>query len=142
MAEVLLEGFSNLQSLASGLGRWHIFAGMKSLYLFVILFATTVSLSFAQTKATTIAIKASIYCDHCRKCESCGERLEKAVFCEKGIKRVDIDEQQKTVNVIFNPKKTSPERIRQAIAKVGFDADDVQADPQAYLKLDDCCKKQ
>ncbi|MBL7682913.1 MAG: heavy-metal-associated domain-containing protein [Flavipsychrobacter sp.] len=99
-------------------------------------------LTNAQSKVTTINIKASIYCDHCKQCGSCGSRLENAVYSLKGIKRVDVDEKSKTVNVVYNPKKTTPQQIRQAIAKVGFDADDVKADPTAYTKLDECCKKQ
>jgi len=30
--------------------------------------------------------------------------------------------------------------IRAAISKLGFDADNVKADPTAYEKLDGCCK--
>ncbi len=108
-------------------------------FLMVCGFSTT---AVAQSKVATIKIQASIYCDHCKQCESCGTRLEKAVFSEKGIKRVDIDETEKTLNVVYNPNKTSPEKIRQAIAKVGFDADEVKGDPKAYAALDDCCKKQ
>ena len=54
---------------------------------------------------------------------------------------MDIDEKTKTLSVVYNPQKTSPEKIREAIAKVGFDADDVKADTNAYEKLDPCCKK-
>lgn len=98
--------------------------------------------SFGQSKVATIAVKASIYCDHCNRCESCGKRLKEAVFTEKGIKRVDVDEKTKTVNVAYNPQKTNPDQIRVAISKVGFDADDVKGNPEAYKELDDCCQKQ
>jgi hypothetical protein len=43
--------------------------------------------------------------------------------------------------VTYNKGKTSPEKIRKAISKVGYDADNVTADPKAYSKLDACCKK-
>jgi hypothetical protein len=43
--------------------------------------------------------------------------------------------------VTYKKSKTSPEKIRKAISKVGYDADDVTADPKAYSKLDACCKK-
>lgn len=96
----------------------------------------------AESKTAKISVKASIYCDHCKQCSSCGKRLYDAVYTEKGIRKVSIDPEQKTVEVSYNSGKTSPEAIRKAIAKVGFDADDVKADPTAYEKLDDCCKKQ
>ncbi len=94
----------------------------------------------AQSKIATVNIKTSIYCDHCKKCESCGKRLEEAVFKQKGIKRVDIDEKTKIVSIVYNTSKTNPDKIRQAIAAVGFNADDVKGDPKAYTTWDDCCK--
>ena len=110
--------------------------------LIVLTLLTGTNVVYGQSKVATINVKASIYCDHCKQCESCGSRLEKAVFNEKGIKRVDLDEASKTLTIVYNPSKTSPDKIRQAISKVGFDADDVKADPKAYEKLDECCKKQ
>ena len=71
-----------------------------------------------------------------------GSRLEEAIYDEKGVKRVEIDEEKKTVTVYYNTNKTTPEKIKQAIAAVGFDADDVKADPDAYASLDECCKRQ
>ena len=114
---------------------------MKKFLFLIALFVGGIQIAKADSKVATINIKASIYCDHCKKCESCGKRLENAVFSEKGIKRVDISQDTKMITVIYNPAKTSPDNIRQAIAKVGFDADDVKGDPKAYDKLDDCCKK-
>jgi hypothetical protein len=46
-----------------------------------------------------------------------------------------------TITVTYNPKKTSSEEIRKSISLYGFDADSVKADPVAYNKLDECCKK-
>jgi copper chaperone CopZ len=114
---------------------------MKYIALPALLLLLCSSIMHAQNKIETIAIKASIYCDHCKKCESCGERIEKTIFSIKGIKRVDIDEASKTVKVAYNTQKTDASRIREAIASAGFDADDIKADPVAYQKLDDCCKK-
>ncbi|HEY1032099.1 MAG TPA: heavy metal-associated domain-containing protein [Flavipsychrobacter sp.] len=95
----------------------------------------------AQSKVETINVKTSIYCDHCKKCESCGKRLEEAVYKEKGVKRVDIDEKTKVVTISYNTTKTNPEQLRQAIASVGFDADNVKGDEKAYMSWDNCCKK-
>ena len=96
----------------------------------------------AQSKVVKIKVKASIYCDHCKQCESCGKRLYNAIQEQKGIRKVSIDPEQKTVEVTYNSEKVTADAIRQAIAHVGFDADDVKADPKAYELLDDCCKKQ
>jgi copper chaperone CopZ len=110
--------------------------------LIILTLIFTSTQGFGQSKVATINVRASIYCDHCKQCESCGARLEQAVYSEKGIKRVDLDEKQKTLNIIYNPNKTSPDKIRKAISKAGFDADNVKADPKAYARLDECCRKQ
>ena len=39
-----------------------------------------------------------------------------------------------------NTDKTSPEEIKEAISKLGYDADEVKADSAAYNKLPSCCK--
>ncbi len=113
---------------------------MKHIILFLLLTVATISAK-AQSKVLTVNIKSSIYCDHCQECPSCGKRLENAVYGLKGIKRLDIDEKEKTLVVVYNSEKTNPEEIRKAITKVGFDADDMKANPEAYASLDDCCKK-
>ena len=50
------------------------------------------------------------------QCDMCKERIEEALAFEKGVKK-------------------------SVISKVGYDADNVMADPKAYAKLDACCKK-
>jgi len=95
----------------------------------------------AGSKITRIKVKASIYCDHCQKCESCGKRLETAVYGVKGVKRMDIDPGSKTVEVIYNADKATPDQIREAIAAAGFDADGLKGNAKVYEQWDDCCKR-
>lgn len=89
----------------------------------------------------TVLVKTSINCDHCKQCATCAERLEKAVYEVKGVKRVDIDEKENTLKIVFNNQKTNLDAIRTAINKAGYDADDTRADADGYAGLDDCCKK-
>jgi copper chaperone CopZ len=86
-------------------------------------------------KIAEIKIKTSAICDMCK------ETLEKNLAFEKGIKKSDLDVESKIITVTYNPEKISPEEIRKAIAKIGYDADDVPANKKAYDKLDGCCKK-
>jgi copper chaperone CopZ len=89
----------------------------------------------AQEKTAEVKIKTSATCDMCK------ETIEKYVAFEKGVKKITVDVNTKIATVVYNPQKTSPEKIRIAISKAGYDADDVPADKKAYDKLDDCCKK-
>ena len=115
---------------------------MKTLFITLLCFVFSQSPVVAGQHIEEIYIKVVIHCDHCKKCESCGPRLKDAVFSLKGIKRVDIHEARQMVKVAYNPRKTTPAAIRQAIAHAGYSADDVPADPAAYKLLDACCKKE
>jgi copper chaperone CopZ len=58
----------------------------------------------------------------------------------KGVKEHKYDEKSYKIAVAYDPKKTSPDEIRAAIAKMGFDADKVKANEQARAKLPAECK--
>ena len=89
----------------------------------------------AQETTATIKIKTSATCDMCK------ETIEKFVAFEKGVKKITVDVDSKMATVIYNPKKTTPEKIRLAISNSGYDADDVPANKKAFDKFDACCKK-
>ena len=110
---------------------------MKNLVtLIIITIVFTINVNAQKNKKTeTLTIKTSTQCGMCK------ERVEKAMVFEKGIvsSELDIDKQQFTI--VYKPSKTTPEKIRQAISKTGYDADNIKAEGKAYSKLPDCCKK-
>jgi len=110
-----------------------------ALILGFINFAATSSLSAKGSEK--IVIKTTIYCDHCNECESCGQFLRKELKFIKGVKFATLDVKAMTFTIEYNTSKTNPAEIRNAISKLGYDADDIKAEPTAYQKLDGCCKK-
>lgn len=103
--------------------------------LFIALLAFTFSAKAQSAKKAELKVKTSAVCEMCKT------TIEKELAFAKGVKRSTVDVPSKIVTVTYNPKKTTPEKIRQAIAKAGYDADDVPADPKAYENLNSCCKK-
>ncbi len=100
------------------------------------------SQAYGQTdKYDTLTVKTIIYCDHCTECSSCQPHIEKYMSFEKGVKSCKVDVLNQTITVIYDPEKGSPQTMREAISKTGFDADEVKANAKAYAKLDECCKK-
>ncbi|HLP55779.1 MAG TPA: cation transporter [Fluviicola sp.] len=93
----------------------------------------------AQSKQTVV-IKTPNTCNHCKICETCGGKLEKDLYFVRGIKLVTYNEADQTTTVVYKTKLITPEKIRQEIAKLGFDADSVPADPKGYEQRDGCCK--
>ena len=117
---------------------------MKALFKFVVIVSAVIALPSsvsAQKSVYKAVLKTSITCDHCKQCETCGGLLEKTLIKEKGVQMITLDEKASTITVIYNSNKTDIAKIKQSISKMGYDADDVKADPAGYEKLDGCCKE-
>lgn len=112
-------------------------------YLVQTLIAITLSTGWAtaQSRIQTNTIQSEIACDHCVKCETCGQSLQKSLFKIKGVKSFEVIQDRQQFVVTYDSRKTDIETIRQQIGRSGFRADNVKADPAAYEKLDGCCKK-
>ncbi len=93
------------------------------------------------TKTQEIIVKTAIFCNHCDHCESCKPQIETALFQLSGVKQAKLNIAEQTVRVVYNPKKTSPEAIKQTILNSGYAADGTLPPAEAYAKLDGCCKR-
>jgi len=105
------------------------------IYMAVLLFLIS-GTAFAQksTKNEIIKIKTSAQCGMCK------DRIETALAYEKGIVKSDLNVDTKILTVTFKPLKITPDKIRELVSKIGYDADQVPADKVAYAKLPACCK--
>ena len=74
------------------------------------------------------------------ECGSCKERLEGKLNYTAGIKFAELDVPSKVLTVKFSEKKISLDEIRKIISALGYDADEVKANPEALNKLPACCK--
>ena len=89
-----------------------------------------------QTKSKeTIVIKTST------QCEMCKERVEKGMAYTKGVVLSNLNVEKAALTVVYKSHKTTPEKIRQAISEMGYDADGIKANPKAYRQLPHCCQK-
>jgi mercuric ion binding protein len=109
---------------------------IKRVFLLMGLLVLTSMSSFSMgDKNVEIKIKTSAVCGMCK------DRIEQGLAFEKGIKDVSLDVETKIATIKYNPTKITPDQIRKAISKLGYDADEVVADKTAYDKLPKCCKK-
>ena len=74
------------------------------------------------------------------QCNDCKERIEGKLNYTKGIKFAELDEQTKIVTVKYDPSKIDLMTIKQTIAKIGYDADEVKAAQEDVEKLPKCCQ--
>lgn len=92
----------------------------------------------AKTKGAAteqVQLKTSAVCDMCKT------RLEKAMAYEKGVQAAVLDVPTQMLTVSYRPDKTTPDALRTAVQKTGYDADSQPAEARAYDRLPDCCKK-
>ena len=107
---------------------------MKKLNLTMLLALLLTGFVYAQKGTAEMTIKTSVVCGMCK------DKIEKELVFEKGVKEVKVDMEKKTVWVKYRSDKSSPEKVKAALTKIGYRADEIAADPKAFEKLPACCK--
>lgn len=108
------------------------------LFLLVVIFHLFGYETVAQdidSKTETVEIKTSAICGMCK------DRLEKNIAFEKGVKSVTLNEETKVLTIEFKKGKNSKDKLKKAITKLGYDADELPADQKAHDRLPACCQK-
>lgn len=111
---------------------------MKKLLLLMVAVLGITALGMAQQKkgSQTVTIQTPTV-----QCQMCKDRIEKYLMREEGVQKVTVDYKNKRTKVTFLNERQNIESVKTAIANIGYDADDVKAEPEAYKKLPKCCQK-
>jgi periplasmic mercuric ion binding protein len=108
----------------------------KSLMLLFLVFILSLTASAQQKKPITVKIQTpGALCDECKR------RIEEYMKYEEGVTKVVVYPHSKYTQVTYLADRTNVENIKTAIANIGYDADDVKANEEAYKKLPKTCKK-
>ncbi len=103
---------------------------MKGITLLTLLFA---GLSvFSQGKAT-VEFKV----EGC--CGMCADRIEEALDVS-GVRAAEWSREEKSVFVVYKPKKISVQAIEHLVADAGHDTEHFKADDEIYAGLAGCCQ--
>lgn len=73
-------------------------------------------------------------------CENCKNRIEKTLSFEKGVTDLNVDLPAKTVTIEYKADKTSPDKLKSAIQKLGYTVTPFKG-KKAEAKEGACCKK-
>ena len=114
---------------------------IKLVFILVVLSTITLIAKSQETQTKTTKKTEKVEIQTSAQCSMCKDRLEKDLAFEKGVKSVSLDLETKIISIEYQTDKTDPDKLKEAISKIGYDADDVTADIKAYDKLPDCCKK-
>ena len=112
------------------------FKYLISAVILVGILSSWVSAPVKPKKAEAVTIQASAVC------ESCKNRIEKALKSADGIITASLNLDDKKIKVKYDPDKTTPDQIRTLIANTGYDADGVKKNPDAFTALPKCCQKE
>lgn len=89
-------------------------------------------ISFGQVQEVKIKTSA--------ECGSCKDRIEEKLNYTKGIQFAELDVLSKELTVKFNSKKISLVQIKKELSELGYDADEVKANPKSVKELPACCQ--
>lgn len=102
--------------------------------VFAIMFVQVVNAQEKKAKYETVVILTSA------ECGDCEERIANAMNYTKGVKYAELDIESKKLTVKFQPAKISLETIKLKLVELGYDADELKANPEAQQKLPSCCQ--
>jgi copper chaperone CopZ len=75
-------------------------------------------------------------------CDMCVNTIQTELIYEKGVKSVVVDLDSNLVRVRMDPKRTNADKVRKALAGLGYAADDLAPDAKARAALPACCQKE
>ncbi len=90
--------------------------------------------SMVKPKPVQVVIKTSAECNDCKV------RIEEKLNYTKGIVFSDLDFKKQELTVKFRSDKITLEQIKKLVSELGYDADEVKANPEAQKKLPTCCQ--
>ena len=108
-------------------------AGRAALFIVALSLALPACRPKEAVETTTIRASSMV-------CGKCAKTIEKAVYAVEGVKEVEVDVDKKTVLVSYVPARTNVETLEMAISDAGYDANNRKRNPDAYEKLEACCK--
>ena len=112
---------------------------MKKLILLALVSLITLGVSAQQSKTAskgeqTVTIQTN------GVCQKCADKFKENVPYFKGVKSYNYDMKTAKLTINYDAKRTNPDQLRQQISKLGYNADNVKADPAARAKLPACCR--
>ena len=107
---------------------------MKNIIFIALLFISCTTLGQKKQNIDTVYIKTSALCGDCK------DRIETALNFQKGVKYAELNLETKIATCVYKPSKVSLNELRLSLVRVGYDADDMKADPEAVKLLPKCCQ--
>ena len=116
----------------------------NKLFIVIALLVGLTSINAQERKANAKAGQSEVvYFIPNMHCERCQAKIEKAITLEKGVKDLVFDLKAQKLTIVYQKQETTPENLRQALAKMGYEAksDATTAQPQNSTRENrSCCR--
>ncbi|EFI16721.1 heavy-metal binding protein [Bacteroidetes oral taxon 274 str. F0058] len=116
----------------------------NKLFIVIALLVGLTSINAQERKANAKAVQSEVvYFIPNMHCERCQAKIEKAITLEKGVKDLVFDLKAQKLTIVYQKQETTPEKLRQALAKMGYEAksDATTAQPQNSMRENrSCCR--
>jgi periplasmic mercuric ion binding protein len=109
---------------------------MKSIYKMAVLLAALFTFHTAHAQKNALQKETIKVWGNCGMCKTKIEKAAKGAGAVKASWNAETQE----LKVQYKADATSGKKIQEAIAKTGYDTQDVTADDEAYKKLHGCCQ--
>ena len=106
----------------------------------ISLFSLTVLVTMFLTNCTQNTAQATVVDLPTMQCEACAQTITKAAESINGVQTVSVSVEHKQATIEYASSATDVQKIEEAIANSGYQANEVTANAQAYETLPDCCK--
>lgn len=113
---------------------------MKAISLSALALFCFISTSFGQYQQTQKAYGKAVIKTPTVLCDKCKDKVEFFISHTEGVTSVKTNTRAKTTTVTWLNDRTTLENIKVAIANLGYDADDIEAEEYAYKRLPKDCK--
>ncbi len=108
---------------------------MKTLITVILAILFVSNTAVAQKKMETVVYQTSAQCGMCKT------TIEKELALTGGIKSAELDNETKQLRVTFKTRRINEAKIKEIVANLGYDVDNVKGNQENYKKLPACCKK-
>lgn len=116
----------------------------NKLFIVIALLVGLTSINAQERKANAKAGQSEVvYFIPNMHCERCQAKIEKAITLEKGVKDLVFDLKAQKLTIVYQKQETTPEKLRQALAKMGYEAKSDATTPQPQNSTREnrsCCR--
>jgi copper chaperone CopZ len=113
---------------------------MKAIALIFLATFCIISSGFGQYQQTQKVTGKAVIKTPTVLCDICKDKVEFFISHTEGVSSVKVNIKQKTTTVTWLNDRTTLENIKVAIANLGYDADDIEAEETAFKRLPKACK--